>query len=397
MKKMIIAVAVIAIAAAMCIPACVFADNSDAACTKTNGSAGISAKLSTSDEKEIVKFFPKDAWNDIATSIWMSQFDGLIATPSPMVYDISEGKIEEVEKYAVSHGMEITDDYVSEVNSESQIMKYSFKATCKTSDLSFINTDLGQLIKYIDPTNNTHKDSVLKVTVTIENTTSDVTKKYITKNSENNFVVTEVTGERLDYSRVYAEVKYSYGTTEKEFTYEQVNDEFVKGTTKMDFMNVEPKDATASTKVLGSMDYDDIQYVVKTVIKCDGKTYTNKQDLGASVIGTTEISKYGALGPSMVLTGDLSVPTYKFYGDVLDDYALFNEASVADESLRSNDAMKNYIKENGSIGEDFSAAKSTAEAPMPSSGGPNILLFVAIGIGAVVIIAVVAFIFLKKK
>ncbi len=393
MKKMIIAVAVIAIAAAMCIPACVFADNSDAACTKTNGSAGISVELSTSDEKEIVKFFPKDSWNLIATGIWNTQFDGLVSNSAN--YTVSEGKIEEIVKFAESQGMEITDDYVSVVNSSSLIVKYSFKATCDVDNASFISGGLGQLIKYLEPTNKTHKDSVLKVTVTVEETESIVSKEYITKNNNNDYIATEAEGETLNYTKVSADITYSYGTVEKTFTYEITSDMYMKGDVKADFMDTDPKDATATTYVLMPAATDNLVYYSETVVKCDGKTYTNKQDR-SGLTKDIEMSRYQMLGPSNVYTGDLKVPVYKFYGD--DEYSIFNAMNVADESLKSNDAMKTYVKDHGSIGEDFSAAKSTAESPMPSSGGgPNILLFVAIGIGAVVIIAVVAFIFLKKK
>lgn len=392
MKKMIIAVAVIAIAAAMCIPACVFADNSDAACTKTNGSAGISVELSTSDEKEIVKFFPKADWNDDATGIWTSSvFSSLFANRTS--YDVTEGKIVEV-KYTKAMGKEITDDYISEVNSSSQIMKYSFKATCKTDNLAIFDNSLGQLIKYIEPTNKSHKDATFTITVTVEQTTSSVSKGYITKNNDNDYVVTEADGETFNKSSVSAEVKYSYGTISKDFTYEKIDEMFMKGDFKLDFMGVDPKDAKSTTNVLYSTMPDDYKVVQKTVVKCDGKTYTNKEEIGKSA-ASTELSRFTQLGYNSVYTGELKVPVYKFYGD--DEYSVFNDMMVDDASLKNNDAMKNYVKDKGSIGEDFSAAKSTAESPMPSSGGTNILLFVAIGIGAVVIIAVVAFIFLKKK
>lgn len=393
MKKMIIAVAVIALAAAMCIPACIFADNSDAV-TKTNGSSGISVKISTSDATEIAKFYSTEDWNDIATGVWNGYFGELIGyLPN---YNISEGKVVEMD-FKESHGVDITDDYVSNVNSESTVTKYTFKATTVANDYAFFENNLGQLIKYVEPTNKTHKDAVLNVTVTVEDTTSTVTKNYITKNSENNYVVTKRNSEILNYEKVSAEIKYTYGTIEKSFTYEKTNDLYSDTTVNVDFMDVEPKDATATTNVIKSTDYNKERFVLKTVVKCDGKTYTNETDEGATLI-KHELSTFGTLGAGMVISADISAPVYKFYGDVLDPYAIFNEGMVADTSLRSNDAMKTYLDDNGSIGETFSSAESTADSMMPSSGGgTNILLFVAIGIGAVVIVAIVVFVFLKKK
>lgn len=394
MKKMIIAVAVIALAAAMCIPACIFANDSDAASTKTNGSSGISVKISTSDATEIAKFYPTEYWNDIATTVWNGYFGELIGyLPN---YNISEGKVVEID-FKESHGVDITDDYVSNVDSKSTVTKYTFKATTVANDYNFFENDLGQLIKYIEPTNKTHKDAVLKVTVTVEETTSEVTKKYITKNSENNYVVTKGNSESLDYTKVSAEIEYTYGTVEKSFTYEKTSNRYTDATVDVDFLDTEPKDATATTNVLRDVKYNKLTYLIDTVIKCDGKTYTNEMD-ESGFVAKRELSTFGPLGGSMVISTDISAPVYKFYGDVLDPYAIFDETTVADTSLRSNDAMKDYLDKNGSIGESFSAAESTADSAMPSSGGgTNILLFVAIGIGAVVIVAIVVFVFLKKK
>lgn len=397
MKTISKALIAVMVAAAMClVPLFAIADDSDAI-TKTNGSAGISVEVSTSDETEIAKFFPAANHNDMAQYLWASEFNALMGYYG--AFTISQGKLVSVEKYEVSMGREITDDSISDVDATKQIMKMTFKATCNANDYPFINTSLGELIKYMgEPANKTHKESEMEVTVVWETTESTITKNYIVKNDDDNYIVTKSEVKNTDYSRISADVKYTYGTTEKEFSFESVRDIVSNYTTEPDFLGVEPKSAKAATPVLIKAGIDEYKNVTKTTVKCDGNTYVNEMDAGRILV-SDELSSWSTIGArGLIYDTNQSVPTYKFYGETTDPYALFDEDSVADTSLRSNNALKEYFSNNGSIGEDFGAAESVANSMMSSgSGGNNLLLYIAIGVGVIVVIAIVAVIILKKK
>ena len=390
MKKLLIAAAVIALVAAMCIPITVFSEDSAAASTVTPGSSGVSAEITLEDENEIFKFVDKDDLPDMA-----AMYLGRIVV-SPAQYDISDVKILKLE-YKGSLGTEVNEEDYTNLNGYYTLMKVTFTATAKEGATGILfDGDYGNLIEYVDTDNVNRAGAVFKIEMTLEITDSEEDYWEFVKNADNNLVITKYTNEynyveKMDYS-----VEYTYKDTNgkdvnKEFDFSFTSEDAAKSTIEYELIGIEARDAVAESKVFIKGDYDYSHDYRQTKVKCDGETYTWKH---VYAYDENDFSTYDTA--EIWVDANLSAPEYLFYGP---DPALFHIYQVVDESLRSNDALKAYLDENGSIGTDFKAAKSVAEDTFdaPAKKKSNVGLYIGIGVAVAAAAAIVAVIIIRRR
>ena len=392
MKRLLIAAGVLALAAAMCIPISVFSDGSDAF-DITESENGISWESDTLDEEQINKLYTPGQIEDLAYQALGTVVD------STSNYTISEVKATEA-KVSKSLGSKVTGSSMTDLRDESVTAKLTFKATVKSGygnnnifDNIYLLTDL---IRYVKFDNRTTVGAVMEFDVEVKmvNTYKDVNE--FEQNKDGNYVVVKQSYDNKEFINVKGDVKYTYndGTADvvREFSVDFGQDFGYKGSyTEYEF-DGDVADAKAGDRILcKDQDLGDVFYILKLKYDADGSG-GGEVDLSdvmeietGSAFSTAVIYNEAALAPE----------TYEFYPSGGTAIPLFY--SVADSLLASNDALKTYLSEHGTVGESFSDAEDLADSEYGSAKKSHTLLYVGIGVAVVAVVAIAAFVVLRMR
>ena len=392
MKRLLIAAGVLVLAATMCIPISVLSDGSDAF-DITESENGISWESDTLDEEQINKLYTPGQIEDLAYQALGTVVD------STSNYTISEVKATEA-KVSKSLGSKVTGSSMTDLRDESVTAKLTFKATVKSGygnnnifDNIYLLTDL---IRYVKFDNRTTVGAVMEFDVEVKmvNTYKDVNE--FEQNKDGNYVVVKQSYDNKEFINVKGDVKYTYndGTADvvREFSVDFGQDFGYKGSyTEYEF-DGDVADAKAGDRVLcKDQDLGDVFYIFKLKYDADGSG-GDEVDLSdvmeletGSAYSTAVIYNEAALAPE----------TYEFYPSGGTATPLFN--TVADPLLASNDALKTYLSEHGTIGESFSDAEDLADSEYGSAKKSHTLLYVGIGVAVVAVVGVAAFVILRMR
>lgn len=384
MKKLLIAAGVLVLAAAMCIPVTVFSDGSDAFEIKESEN-GISWESDTLNEEQVNKLYTQEQLKDFA----LEAADLVFSSVSN--YDISEVKVSEA-KVKTSQGLKVTTKDMTAVSDDSIKAKLTFKATAKSSGNNiFENMSANaDLIKFVKFDNRTVTGMYFEFDVEIEMVETEKTVSEFVQNKGGNYVVVKEDADGMTYCAIDGSVKccYNNGTADvtKDFTVDMSRKTGTKGTHTTYEFEGDPADAVAGDRVLCSdVDMGDVYYLFKTKYKADGKSGGDEYDLSDIMA----IEGGSATASVKVYTSaNLDAETYEFYPTGGTATPLFY--TVNDPALASNDALKAYLSEHGSIGETFSSAEDLADSEYGSAKKSHTLLYVGIGVAAVAVIAAVA-------
>ena len=392
MKRLLIAAGVLVLAATMCIPISVLSDGSDAF-DITESENGVSWESDTLDEEQINKLYTPGQIEDLAYQALGTVVD------STSNYAISEVKATEA-KVSKSLGSKVTGSSMTDLRDESVTAKLTFKATVKSGygnnnifDNIYLLTDL---LRYVKFDNRTTVGAVMEFDVEVKmvNTYKDVNE--FEQNKDGNYVVVKQSYDNKEFINVKGDVKYTYndGTADvvREFSVDFGQDFGYKGSyTEYEF-DGDVADAKAGDRILcKDQDLGDVFYIFKLKYDADGSG-GDEVDLSdvmeletGSAYSTAVIYNEAALAPE----------TYEFYPSGGTATPLFN--TVADPLLASNDALKTYLSEHGTIGESFSDAEDLADSEYGSAKKSHTLLYVGIGVAVVAVVAIAAFVVFRMR
>ncbi len=334
-----------------------FADSGDAAEMK-EGENGIGFSVKDMPKEEQDKLILPSTYNGIANYILGLFLDDLAC------YDISSADMTDYElsRYA---GDKISGKVYECVNADSDSGKISFVATCNSDDNILFDDDsaFADVMKAVGLSNKTQNGAKFTVTAENRDERSNLVEYTYEKNSAGNLILMK---ERIrDYAqqRCDIEVKYSYtsGDAAKEIEFEVSYGQVVslEFTNTYDFAGVAISDVTSATRCTVDQDVDTSYRHDWLTCKYDGEkkgrdvTDTNFEDTPEYI--------WNAYDTANEIIDDMTVSTYDFYQSGA-DISLFGSFSNIDASLRSNDAMKQFLEKNGSITETYSGAESGAEA-----------------------------------
>lgn len=392
MKRLLIAAGVLVLAATMCIPISVLSDGSDAF-DITESENGVSWESDTLDEEQINKLYTPGQIEDLAYQALGTVVD------STSNYAISEVKATEA-KVSKSLGSKVTGSSMTDLRDESVTAKLTFKATVKSGygnnnifDNIYLLTDL---IRYVKFDNRTTVGAVMEFDVEVKmvNTYKDVNE--FEQNKDGNYVVVKQSYDNKEFINVKGDVKYTYndGTADvvREFSVDFGQDFGYKGSyTEYEF-DGDVADAKAGDRILcKDQDLGDVFYIIKLKYDADGSgggevDLSDAMELETgSAFSTAVIYNEAALAPE----------TYEFYPSGGTAIPLFY--SVADPLLASNDALKTYLSEHGTVGESFSDAEDLADSEYGSAKKSHTLLYVGIGVAVVAVVAIAAFVVFRMR
>ena len=199
---------------------------------------------------------------------------------------------------------------------------------------------------------------------------------------------------------IKGDAKYTYTenaqSVTKEYTVDYEYGPVMEYDTNFEFQG-KPEEATATAPIISTMDNVNGKFTYRISYGFDGNDYEILDgnfwdeisvEFGAQAeTGTATV----LLEPSMV------VPTYRFYEEGNTTTAIFGYAE--DPSLRTDEAMKAFLDEHGTTSTEFSEAKSIADSNSDLSSGKksHTMLYIAVGVGVVAVVAIGAFVFLRAK
>lgn len=396
MRKIMIALGVLALAAAMCIPVSVLSDDSQAFDIQ-EGSAGVSWESDTLNKEDIAKLFGAGVF----------EYDADVILEQ-LTYDGDDYNISEVEadnlKVSKSIGTEVTGSSKTVVKSDTRSYNIKFKAVCKDGqgDEMLLRSDAGaDLIRYLGFTNKTQVGATFEFNVKYSATNVNIITQEFVKNAEGNYVVTKTYTKTAEHvMTIKGDAKYTYTenaqSVTKEYTVDYEYGPVMEYDTNFEFQG-KPEEATATAPIISTMDNVNGKFTYRISYGFDGNDYEILDgnfwdeisvEFGAQAeTGTATV----LLEPSMV------VPTYKFYEEGNTVTAIFGYAE--DPSLRTDEAMKAFLDEHGTTSTGFSEAKSIADSNSDLSSGKksHTMLYIAVGVGVVAVVAIGAFVFLRAK
>ena len=397
MKAYTIAAISIAVVAMMCIcPFAVMADDGDAVSVNT-GEKGISVKAENMSKEDINKLFSASAQTALASEVFNSFSSTAYFSISAV--EISTGTVER----ALSAKITDNSSYYSKATNQKFTM--TFKATCTNANNIFDNTEAyAEAIRAVG-TNTATVGDVFEVSVEGTTTTYDMICYEFIKNVDGNLVVKvseDKTYNTVKYD-VTAKYKYTKDTapaeTDIEFKAFTESEEYQKKT--YDFNGASDTQVRATTKAFVSYDF---VYANSATFDCDVKG-------GKS----TSVSYYLDYSPMMeamaqaftlaeVLDIDQTLPTFNYVG-IDDETSLFQTSEVTGE-VNTDETMKAFFQNAGTVSEAYSDARSMADDNDGSVVNPSdaLNLLLIIGIAAVGILAVfflvlfiLAMIFRRRK
>ena len=405
LKSKTVTAALIAAAFMVVSASALIADGSDAY-TATNGESGIGYSISLSGE-DIAKLIPADDIEDMA-------IDHVLETITPNTYYFDLNGTASVSNYEAAEywGMKVYDTgdsskgvVVTDVSSQTTSYDISFTATCTDTGNELFRDNLLfiDVIRAIGPENETQSGAKFIITAHVERTDVTISESSYAPNSSAVFVLFAGNEKGYTMYEVAADVKYVYSASDGERTLEFSLDVKEENggemTTAYDFNGVAISDVTMGTHCIRDRHYVDGGVTERAEVKIGGST--QKMDLGydATFMDMMAFASSDHLSYAETADGNLVVPEYSFYGT---DWTtcLFESSDVASSDLKSNDAMRQFLSDHGSVVTTFSEAESAADdaystVDVSSKKDSNIVYYAAIG-GLAALAAVLAIVYLRK-
>ena len=401
--KMIIAIAVVAAFVLSVIP--LASDDSDAY-DLIAGDGGVGFSIKGLSGEDLDKIMPADRKTACAEGV----LEALIADAS-FNYDFTDIVISD---YAMKtyYGGKIEGKEQVRVSSFKETFDIKFKATCNAGGGQLFDNEYQNvaIIKEVGKANLSQLGAVFEISSHVEKAMSEHSVLGYEKNSAGNLVLTRDDTKMYEMTSYESEVKYSFKVDEtpKSFTYTSKIGDIESGHFDItyDFDGTDIADVTAVTRALLNTKID--QYV---------SVIWNKVKFGDDEIGPNTIiydpdentfsydETYHAYRSAKIYAMDLKVLNYSFYSASpgLSDLCLFQGDDV-DASLRTNDDMRNFLSEHGSVADTFAGAESGADSiytDMTFSDAINIAVIICIALavtfGILFIVFVVIIIVIAKK
>ncbi len=360
-------------------------DGSDAYEMK-EGENGIGYSIKDLSKEDQDKILPPSLYNGSASYILGIFLD------SAAYYDITSV---DVTDYASSayRGDKVSGKDYEDVIADTGSSKMTFVATCNSdgNDLFLDNSAFSGVMKAVGLANKTQSGAKFTVTAKIKNEHSTMSTYTYESNSAGDLVLTKERIKNYALDTLDIEVRYSFtaGDGPKEISFDVDYGQVVSMdfTNRYDFAGVAIADVTESDRCIIDQDADSYYRHDWLTCKYDGDRR------GADIVdmnfqNSPEYRMY-AFDYATVAPYDISVMTYGFY-DSGADSNLFGTWSNIDDSLRSNDAMKQFLDRNGSITETYSGAESGAEGVYDNMNNMEGLLKILNFIGIVFLLFIVA-------
>ena len=408
MKTINKAMIAVMIAAVMCAVPLFVIDDSEAI-TITTGDAGVSFKAGSVSDEDFAKLTGGDNKETTYAGYARSVMSTVIDEYNKFTVNASTVKITNVEDYRLSRAAKLTEDSYATTKADEITFDIEFTATASSAGDLFILYDgtqtlyieLGKTNRFVSTNTVTFKG-----TATIGTTmTKDCS---IAKTYGNNYITTEGTLKTSEYKEFSGEVIFNNGVAHRITVSKAATGNSTDSSFEYDFYGVEPSNLTSDSKYMKN---NDGTYTGTNVFKykinnrSDGYDRSYNQDdfpsrLFANIysVGTVEDLEFSDL-----FTFDLSVPEYLYYDGSLvptPSTCLFDKNCVADESLKDNDRMREFLDGIGTVGSTYSDAESVTNAAFESvgssGGNSNIIFYVIIGVLSVAVVAL-AVLMIRKK
>ncbi len=333
-----------------------FADGSDAY-VMTEGSNGLGFSIKDMAKEDQDKILLPSTYEGRAIYILGMFLDDTAH------YDISSIEITD---YAMSGygGQKISGNEFTFVNAESESFKITFEAKCTAAGNNLFDDDaaFADIWKEVGMANQTQADAKFTVTAKAKSQQSTIDTNVFEKNSAGNLMLVKEKVKNYANESLGIEVKYSYAAAEgpREIDFDVSVGEVVSMdfTNEYDFAGVPIADATAATRCIVNQDVNSYYSHNWLTAKYDGEK-KGREVYDAEFQNTPEY-KGSAYYHADEVPNDLTVATYDFYQSGA-DFSFFGAWSDIDDSLRSNDAMKQFLERNGSMTETYDGAESGAE------------------------------------
>lgn len=403
MRSISKAMIAVMIAAAMCVVPLFVIEDSEAYVVKKD-SAGVSAETGSMEPADFYKLIPEEGVKEMVFPMLLGPMIGDTA------YGIDSFKLNKVTDLKLARGTEVTDDTQTDIDGSTMTLNFDMTVTKMLAPASIeVPYDGFQdLYRAFNDMPVGHKLIFKDCTITIKEYSKEVTKFAI--NNDKNFVFTErdtITSMSVKVSCNDIQYKNADDVKNLKFEYEMARD-FNK-CIKLSFYSADFKDEVKIENVVGTTNTfklnDNRDCAQKAFIKYnyDGKDYSYSSTKDHYDGTDTTDVKYDVLTASeagAIMTRDMAPPEYLFCGEDTPAQKCLFDSSEVDASVNTNEKMKTFLQEKGTIGESYSDASNVANASATSvptgSSGNNIVFYVIIGVLAVAVVAL-AVLMIKKK
>ena len=392
-----------AVAAMMCAVPLFTAEGSDAVIINT-GDAGVSFRTDSLTSSEVNDLFTDDektSWAKDALALATDQNSTAVNTR----WTISDLVISSVTDYRNALGSSLTNDRTKTVRGGGMTCELSFTATVKA-------TYTGYLYDYTDGTQDLYSylgervapsGAVLKVSGTYTTETSDSETIGFFMNAEKKGCIDEDVSEHTQRSTFKGDLTYDSGSSNtKKYSVEAETATVTKENVSFDYGKVSKADIVKNTEVFVKTSYD--TYATKTMFN-----YTTDEGVkGGYDVAVNVKSIISPMSNYTVSTAedywideDQTLPEFHYYGGS-GNTCLFTTAQK--DSLKSDDGMRSFLANAGTVSESFSDVESIVDSSTASvdvntsSDGKFIpILCVVIGVLGIAIVLLVILMVRKKK
>ncbi len=390
------------IAAAMCVVPLFVIEDSDAY-SVTTGETGVSAKASSMEPADFTKLMPSDYQKMVVAmgTLGAMGLDGAYYSPDSF-------ELKSVSDLKMARGTEVTADTITEINGSSMTLEVDMtvKRTGPSTAIEFPYDGFQDLYRAFYDMPLGHTLTFKGLTITMEEYEKEITT--FAANSDKNFVITEFERVSSSYMKIScSDIEYKNADQVKKLEFTAVRSSDYDVLSKNSFYSADFKDEVKTENVVGTTktialnDYRDCAEELSIKFVYDGKTYnhseTNEHYYNGMYYPDAIYESTTAGMAGAIMDYNISAPVYSFCGT--GSYCLF-DSSVVDASVDTNEKMKNFLNEKGTIGESYSDAKSVANSTSTSisvgGGSNNIIFYVIIGVLAVAVVAL-AVLMIKKK
>lgn len=394
--KLTIAVVIVAALVLSVIP--MVSDESDAyALIEGESAVGFSVKNLSGDT--LKKILPEDRQAGLARFVMNNLIDddcSLYEYSNVVVTEYSE------EEY---FGSSISGDQQDRVGTNSQSYKITFKATRMAGPaytLFFNEYQNADIIKEVGSENMSQEGAYFEVTSYVQDVMYEHSKLTYATNSEGGLFITHDWTKDYEKRSFESEVKYTFDSGTKSVTYKSEMGFQKSGRydVTMDFGGVATADVRNTTTEVMNTDID--QY---------GKLSWNRVRVGdGEEVGYSSYDynpdsggKFKAYDTVWIFNIDIG-PVYAFYSNDDSVISLFS-GDLVDESLRSDEALKQFFADNGTVKETFDSVEKASNSlyqdmtfteDLKQVGLVLLAAFGALIVTIIVVIIVIALIKRKK-
>ena len=390
--KLTIAVAIVAALVLSVIP--MVSDDSDAYVVKDSESAVGYTVKGLSDE-DLKKILPEDIQLDYAHGVMV-----YLIQDDYTHYDYTEVKVSEY-KASEYWGSSTANKEQNRVGSWSYAYKITFKATCNTAvehDLFFNEYQYESVIKDAGRDNQSKEGAVFEISAYVEYIDMEHSKIKYDYNSLGQIFVTHDNTKTYIKETLKADVKYTVGGKTTSYSVDIGSENSGRYDVTMDFGDVAMADVTNTTRVLMETKADQEGGLNWNRVKFDDKevgpfSYTYNPDPDVDLHAYRNVR---------IIEHDIG-PQYAFYSNDITVLSMFSGTQV-DESLRSDEALKQFFADKGSVMDTFGDVEKGADSLYQdmtfSEDLKQVGLVIAAAFGAfivTVIVIVVVIMLIKRK